>query len=475
MSQTEISASHRSVALLALLAASSRGLSHSRGNLNDVGAICFALVLLGLLPTLLRGHRWTGSSDTVGGFSTWQVGLPLLFVYTFSTNADRHLLVFSAQDWRPTLTMITSAGLALALPVLLLSARTWRDRLSANVQVAFYLLPMVPILVVFCLVTTTSPSPVIDVFSFQTGAADMLLRGINPYQVVYQNPYSDGSLYPSGQPDSFPYPPMAFLSAVIGYLLGDVRWPLIACHVATAVLLWATARERKLPATEAVGLAGLFLCMPQGPFLSEQAWTDPSVTLGLALMSLMLARRRADLALWAAGLALALKQTMIVLPPLLWGLWRRIPTRGLVALFCLSAVSYGLFLMWDADALFNDVVRFHMLTPFRPLSLTLSGYLVYFHEVGPLPGWASLIGVVVGVGASLRALGSDAGAKDSPCDSHRVWRMYAGLSFTFLLTLALSKHAFMNYYYLVHFSLLTALIWSRIADREAVDIGAARS
>ena len=40
------------------------------------------------------------------------------------------------------------------------------------------------------------------------------------------------------------------------------------------------------------------------------------------------------------------------------------------------------------------------------------------------------------------------------------------IGFVYLVTSLLSKHAFMNYYYLVYFALVAALVWSRVADVE---------
>ena len=75
---------------------------------------------------------------------------------------------------------------------------------------------------------------------------------------------------------------------------------------------------------------------------------------------------------------------------------------------------------------------------------------------------ALVTGVIVGV-FGLRRASKDA----DPCNSGRVWRLYAGIAFAYLLTAMFSKHAFMNYYYLVYFALVVALVWSRIADRES--------
>lgn len=462
-------ASHRTLALLALVVLASRGLSFSRGNLNDVGAICFAFVLFGLVPLLFFGRRWHTSSNTEGGFPTWRVALPCAFVYVFATNGGRYLLVFS-DEWRLTLIKITWIALALALPTLALTWQPLRQRLVGPWPLVLVSVPLIPALIVFGLVTTASPDPIIDVFLFETQAARSLLFGINPYDITFTNVYGGAELYPSGIPDSYPYPPLSLLFACLGYILGDVRWALIACHIATAVLLGLSARHRLLPATEAVMLATLFFWLPHGAFVSEQAWTDPSVTMGLGLMSLCLAHRRPAAALWAAGFTLALKQTMVVLLPALWGLWRRLGRSQLVAVFAISAGTGGLFLLWNPQELWKDIVLFHMLTPFRPGALTLSAYLVHFFQIGPLPSWMSAVGLIVGAAVTVVALRphGDVESTVDPCDSRRVWTFFAGLAFALLLTLLLSKHAFMNYYYLVHFCLVAALVWSRIADQEAV-------
>jgi hypothetical protein len=465
---SQIPASHRSIALLTLVVLASRGLSFSRGNLNDIGVICFAFVLAGLVPVLLLGWRWQQSSDSQGGFPTWQVALPCALVYVFATNGGRHLLVLSSEEWRPTLRWISGSALVLALPALLFISQRMQQRLSSRRQIILLILPLLPALLLFLLVPIASPNPIIDVFLFETQAARSLLFGINPYDITFQNIYGGVDLYPSGAPDSYPYPPLSLLFALGGYLLGDVRWTLIACHAAAAALLVATAQQRKLPTTEAIVLGAMFFWLPHAPFVSEQAWTDPSVALGLGLVSFFLARRQPIAALWAAGFALALKQTMIVLLPLLWGLWRRVGRTQLVALFAISAATYGAFLLWNPSALWNDVVVFHAFTPFRPGALTLSSYLVHFFDLPPLPSWMSLVGLVIGASVAVFALRIHHEDEESPCDSRRVWRLFAGLAFAMLLTLILSKHAFMNYYYLVHYGLLASLVWSRIADHEAL-------
>ena len=460
-------ASHRTVLLLALVALGERGLSYSRGNLNLMGLAAFALVLAGLTLLVLGRANWQGSSETRGGFHIWPAALPWVYVYILATSGGRHLLIFAPDVVRGLLSHITLAAAVLALPVALLAWEPCRRRLQPGMPTILVLLPLLPVVVLFLIVPLASPRASIDVYHFQDQAAQALLQGVNPYTITFVDHFGATQFYPGGIPDSYPYPPLSFLSALLGHALGDIRWPLIACHFGASALLYAAARTRKLPAYEAVILASLFLYLPWAPFVSEQAWTDPTVTLALGGMSFFLARRQPRAALWAAGLALALKQTMVLLLPLLWGLWRRVDRAGLVAVFSIAAVSYGAFLLWDPISLWDDVVAFHMATPFRDNALTLSAFYVWLGGSGPLPSWLSLFGIVGGCAAGLHALRPHEASSPSPHDAVRVSVLFTGLAFTYLLTLLLSKHAFMNYYYVLQYALVAALVWSRIADVDA--------
>ncbi|MDA0333830.1 MAG: hypothetical protein O2782_01555 [bacterium] len=83
-------------------------------------------------------------------------------------------------------------------------------------QLALVMPPLVPALVMFLLVPVVSAEPNIDVFVFETQAARSLLFGLNPYDVTFSNVYGGSDLYPNGIPDSYPYPPLSLLFAILG-------------------------------------------------------------------------------------------------------------------------------------------------------------------------------------------------------------------------------------------------------------------
>lgn len=452
------SASHRSALLLLLVATATRGLSYSRGNLNEIGLACFSLILGGLLLLFFIRGPWVAPCRTEGGIDTWRIALPAAFVYAFAVNSYRYLLAEPGDEWKFPLGLLSAGAAVAALPVGLLGLERWRQRISPRTQMLMLALPLAPALLHFLLTPWATPTPMIDVFYFQLQAAQQLLAGVNPYTIEFVDVYGGHGSYPGGVPDSYPYPPLSFLVAIVGTLLGDVRWPLIACHAGAAVLLGLTGRARGLATTECVMLAALFFWMPYGPFVAEQAWTDSTVVLALAALSWFVARDRERASLWAAGAALAAKQTMALLLPLLWA-WRRLDRRAWLPLLALPLLTYGIFLVWDGPALYDDVVRFHLETPFRARALTYSAY-INFAFGDPLPSWLGLVGLAVGTLVAVLALRR----ADTAEPAQRMWRLWAGFAFAYTATALLSKHAFMNYYYVVVFLLVSATLWSRIAD-----------
>ena len=296
--------------------------------------------------------------------------------------------------------------------------------------------------------------------------AQALIRGDNPYRVEYTNLYGANTpYYPAGEARYYPYPPASLLAALTSLVTGDVRWLSALSHLAAGLLLYLGGRTRGLGSTEAYYLALLFVHMPVGPFIIEQAYTDTTVVFALALFSYCFARSAMTLALLSAGLALALKQTMAVFLIFVFPiLWPALAFGEYCVLLALSVVSYGIFLIADAWSLIEDVAYFHLATPFRDDGLTLSSLLYRLRGV-PLPAVASPIALLTGaVGWGVYTFGLNTRSVDPRFSARRLASVWVGFASTFLLVLLFSKHAFANYFYVVHGTLVLALLWSRIAD-----------
>jgi hypothetical protein len=173
--------------------------------------------------------------------------------------------------------------------------------------------------------------PLIDVWVILQDTARGLLHGQNPYRMAFPN-------VPPGQTSGcFNYWPVTFLSTAPGaWLFGDVRYLETGYVVATAGLLaWQAGRSSGWQDRRRIGMAVLVGLLPGTLLIVQQAWTEPMLLLGMVGAAILIHR---DHPTWAAvplGLALATKQHLVVLLPLLlfWPRfgWRRLLVTGGVA------------------------------------------------------------------------------------------------------------------------------------------------
>lgn len=295
----------------------------------------------------------------------------------------------------------------------------------------------------------------IDVLVFQRDGAAALIRGLNPYSLTFENPYSPEAsrvFYGPGVFDGdrllfgFPYPPASLLLALPGHLLGDVRLSMLGAVTVSSVLLWRFARDR-FGRSCAVALAAL----PGTSAVLLNGWTEPLI---LALLTAVVigAERGWRSTPFLLGVLLVTKQYVIVLLPVLW-LLRATASRSPVGIRGFAARVIGTALivslplaLWAPAAFWDSVVRLQFRQPFRADSVSLLVWLVN-HTGWPPPsayGWLPLAaGFLTALLVAWRAPRTPAG-------------FAAGVGVTLLVTFLLSKQAFANYYYLAVGALLVA-------------------
>jgi hypothetical protein len=116
-----------------------------------------------------------------------------------------------------------------------------------------------------------------------------------------------------------------------------------------------------------------------------------------------------------------------------------------------AAVAIGVtlpFILWDARALYDDLLVFQMDQPFRPDSLSVPAWIAHHYGV-LLPQW---IGWAIVVPATLVAL------RSAPRTASG-FAMATG--FVFFTFFAFSKQAFANYYVFVIGALAVAAAFAR--------------
>jgi hypothetical protein len=296
------------------------------------------------------------------------------------------------------------------------------------------------------LILLSSPSPKIDVFISQGAAGAGLLEGKNVYTMKLASPYEPGRLIPN-----FGYPPSVIYCNCISWeLFKDVRAVWVICDVLAALLLYFLAR-RFNPGEKGARLCQLlpltFLFLPRSLFVIEQSWTEPLVVVSLAGFVLAAASGRSPgltgalLGLWLSG-----KQYVVLAIPMVLKLrrWRA------ATWICAVAVGLALvlpFAIWDFHAMMENIFSFFVKSEGRPDALSLYGLLLALEIRLPpaVTGWA-VAGLWIGGIAWF--------TWKMPRNLPGMLFATAGMWIFFFL---LGKQAFMNYSYLVAFTLLLAV------------------
>ncbi|HEX7660356.1 MAG TPA: hypothetical protein VF444_12850 [Pseudonocardiaceae bacterium] len=270
---------------------------------------------------VLFGALWTGAA--YGRAST-----RLLLLLTVPTGLLSIALAPPLINQVPGLPGLLMAGIVVSgLALLAWPAIPALTRLSPRLTVA----GTVGLTAASFVLVILGSKPVIDVWVILRDSARALLHGQNPYALTFPD-------VPPGQTSScFNYWPVTFLSTAPGqWLLGDVRYVEAGCVVAASGLLaWQAGKASGWRDRQALGTAVLVGLVPGSLLVVQQAWTEPMLLLGMVGGALLMRRGHYTWAAVPLGLALATKQHLVVLLPLLlfWPRfgWRRLLLTGGVA------------------------------------------------------------------------------------------------------------------------------------------------
>ena len=301
----------------------------------------------------------------------------------------------------------------------------------------------------------------IDVEFLLDDAIAAMLSGTSPYAITVANIYDaheSSVVYGPGvlQDDrvgfGYPYLPAPLLLDTPAYLLGDVRWMhLFAMAITSAVAFHL--------ASDVIGrLAALALAVsPQSAALVSWFWVEP-VIIALLALTVWSWSRGARWMFVPLGLFFASKQYAVSYLPALWSVLRDRGLRALVAAGILGSVLVGVFLAWNPHAFVRSVVEFHLKQPFREDALSLLPGLTQIF--GPLPSWLQGVSVLVGFATSILIAWR---TKPGPT------AFALGVGLSLLVTIVLSKTAFLNYFAVAAAAMLLAVVtWP--AD-DPLDVG----
>jgi hypothetical protein len=343
--------------------------------------------------------------------------------------------------WLSVIAVYTFLGLAAALPL---------ARRLPSMKWAF------PLFLIAHTVTTVvflrwSPAA-IDVQVFLHDGAIAVLHGHNPYAMtfpdIYPSQFSDLFYGPGVVMDGritygFPYLPVSLLVAIPGQLLGDVRYSQLIAMIVTALVLRRQASDQVGRAAAVLGVASVSAI----PVLNG-AWTEPTIVALLACLVLALERRRYSFVAVFLGLFVVSKQYVVIAIPIIWLIRQWLTRRVILISLGVAAVATLPFFLIDPAAFWKTIVQYQLIQPFRADSVSLLVSSV--NTFSWPPPWT--YGVLPLLGGGLTALAVALRAPRTPA------AFAAGVGLTLLVTILLSKQAFMNYYFIVSGAFLIAAV-----------------
>lgn len=191
-------------------------------------------------------------------------------------------------------------------------------------------------------VVACSGSPQIDVWQIFQQSSAGLFHGVNPYEIT------SFTGIPKGQTaNCFNYLPATFLSTWPGWLLlHDARYSEVAILLLGWVILGWTVLRRSVEPRPALMLLAVSLSLIGTLRVGQQAWNE-SLLLGFVLIAVCAAATgRTVWLVIALGLALATKQHMALLLPVMV-MWPQLGWRRTGYSIGVAALVSGPWLLWN--------------------------------------------------------------------------------------------------------------------------------
>lgn len=214
--------------------------------------------------------------------------------------------------------------------------------------------------------------PEIDVWDIFQQSAAVIFHGVNPYQITHF------VVPPKQTSDCFNYLPASFLVSWLGWLFaGDVRYAeaavLLAGWLSVGWLLVRRAPSTRVRlAAVSVLLAGITLAGSLR--VAQQAWNESLILGFLLLGAALLLTRFAGWAWIPFALALATKQHVVLLLPVL-AIWPGVGWRRAAYSAAGAVAVCAPWVLWDFGRFKTCTVDFFLTIPARTDSISLWRFL----------------------------------------------------------------------------------------------------
>jgi hypothetical protein len=238
----------------------------------------------------------------------------------------------------------------------------------------------------------------------------------------------------------------AFLLAPFRWVFGDVRWGLLVCQIAAGWIIWLAGRLRGDQRTTTL-LAVLLLLAPGALVLVENAWNEPLVFVLLGGALVAFDRGRALPGIVLLALALATKQHVLLVLPVL-AVWGKVGLKGVAASFGLALTLCLPWAVASPSAFWHGVVAMH--ERFAPRKDSSTAYILALRS-----GWTTGLGAA---GALILLAAIVYAARRIRRPDVEMPQVAVAAAFVLLVANMVNKQAFINQYWLVGALILLGLV-----------------
>ena len=298
--------------------------------------------------------------------------------------------------------------------------------------------------------------PHIDVFTSNTDAAKYFLQGLNPYAQTYRDIYNGSYDYPPG----FAYWPAVLLVQSIGQIVGDIRISHLLCDALSAFFLFKIIAKYQHKAVALLAVLFWF-AMPIQNFHFQEAWIDTILITGFLGSFFFLLEKRIIVSGIVLGFFVAVKQYAGFYPLILgMALIGQKNYRDFLKLSLSAMATFLLimlpFLLSAPDGFITMTIKVPLESAFRSDSFSLTALFFHYYEKTP-PTWVYSLPIF-----TMLPLCMIFSFKSKSLEKSLLYIMMC-----YFFVFALSKQAFVNYWYYTSIFMFTYIFCHIISTKKS--------
>lgn len=327
-------------------------------------------------------------------------------------------------------------------------------QINRNIQLIIFLAGIFTLLLGYTLTISASPEPIIDVHSISTIGSDYFFKGLNPYEQVYPDILKSRYGYNAG----YVYWPLVLLSHGISrYLLGDVRYIYILCHLLTVIFIMLIGKKLNHHERFYFPLSLIWLSFPVSLFVLEQTWTEPLVIVMFLISSWFLLVKKPLVSAVFIGLLCGVKQYNIFFAIIFIAFIFKNHTlfKTLVSGIIIGSVFLLImapFHLWNPDAFVQKTIYEMLAYEIRIDALSWVAWLKRFYNFTPS---GIFYMAVYGTTTAMAILWIFIQKRAT------LFHYYLSLILVYGIVFLFGKQAFCNYYYLLAFLITGWMLFSK--------------